>query len=235
MALISCPECGHDVSDQAEACPNCGFPIAEESMASCPECRQPVTDWGQPCPNCGYPLGSEEAQPVGERASTSEEPVFATPAPKGETHPVDRFISGTAAPESTPTAVPGPRTVVATRNKSALVRFWVWSLPVIVLGLAVLPQALPIDEYLTFPFVGSLVDVDDLSIQFAVSGLIAWAGLSIYWAPTLVAFGRFALNKGWVLAINLFLGWTVIAWIIAISMAASSPKDEFESIRPVEY
>ena len=27
MALISCPECGRDVSDQAAACPNCAYPI----------------------------------------------------------------------------------------------------------------------------------------------------------------------------------------------------------------
>ena len=27
MALISCPECGHKVSDQAEACPACAYPI----------------------------------------------------------------------------------------------------------------------------------------------------------------------------------------------------------------
>ena len=27
MALIVCPECGKQVSDQAETCPNCGYPI----------------------------------------------------------------------------------------------------------------------------------------------------------------------------------------------------------------
>jgi ribosomal protein L7/L12 len=27
MALIKCPECAHDVSDQAASCPRCGFPI----------------------------------------------------------------------------------------------------------------------------------------------------------------------------------------------------------------
>ena len=28
MALIQCPECGREISDQAEACPGCGYPIA---------------------------------------------------------------------------------------------------------------------------------------------------------------------------------------------------------------
>lgn len=27
MSLINCPECGHQVSDRAKTCPNCGFPI----------------------------------------------------------------------------------------------------------------------------------------------------------------------------------------------------------------
>ena len=29
MALITCPECGREISDRAEACPNCGFPITK--------------------------------------------------------------------------------------------------------------------------------------------------------------------------------------------------------------
>jgi hypothetical protein len=27
--LVTCPDCGRDVSDRARACPGCGFPIAE--------------------------------------------------------------------------------------------------------------------------------------------------------------------------------------------------------------
>lgn len=29
MALISCPECGKQVSDRADSCPNCGYPISK--------------------------------------------------------------------------------------------------------------------------------------------------------------------------------------------------------------
>lgn len=29
MAIIKCPECGHDVSDKAAACPNCGYPVSK--------------------------------------------------------------------------------------------------------------------------------------------------------------------------------------------------------------
>lgn len=29
MALIKCPECGKEISDKAESCPNCGYPIPQ--------------------------------------------------------------------------------------------------------------------------------------------------------------------------------------------------------------
>ena len=36
MAMISCPECGKQVSDKAKACPNCGTPI--DTRTYCPKC-----------------------------------------------------------------------------------------------------------------------------------------------------------------------------------------------------
>ena len=30
MALIKCPECGQEISDQATSCPNCGCPMKEK-------------------------------------------------------------------------------------------------------------------------------------------------------------------------------------------------------------
>jgi hypothetical protein len=35
MSLMDCPECRKQISDQAEACPSCGFPIK-------PGCREPA-------------------------------------------------------------------------------------------------------------------------------------------------------------------------------------------------
>ena len=29
MALINCPECGHEVSKKAKACPSCGYAIED--------------------------------------------------------------------------------------------------------------------------------------------------------------------------------------------------------------
>ena len=32
MALIKCPECGKEISDMANSCPNCGYPIKENTQ-----------------------------------------------------------------------------------------------------------------------------------------------------------------------------------------------------------
>ena len=39
MALVSCPECGKEISDAARSCPHCGYPIAQEPQ---PQDMSPV-------------------------------------------------------------------------------------------------------------------------------------------------------------------------------------------------
>jgi uncharacterized membrane protein YvbJ len=34
MALIKCKECGHEISDEATACPNCGKPQKDRPLAA---------------------------------------------------------------------------------------------------------------------------------------------------------------------------------------------------------
>jgi len=34
MALIKCPECAHDISDQAASCPQCGYPIQRTNQGT---------------------------------------------------------------------------------------------------------------------------------------------------------------------------------------------------------
>lgn len=58
MALIKCKECGHEVSDKAAACPNCGCPI--EGTTVCGECGQPFSVSIDVCPNCGCPTPNRQ-------------------------------------------------------------------------------------------------------------------------------------------------------------------------------
>ena len=43
MSLIDCPECGHEVSEKAQACPNCGVPQQAEDSPEQP--RVPSAGW----------------------------------------------------------------------------------------------------------------------------------------------------------------------------------------------
>lgn len=50
-------------------------------------------------------------------------------------------------------------------------------------------------------------------------------GLSVYFLPSIVGQARHVPNVGSIVVINLFLGWTVLGWVIALAMAARSvPK-----------
>lgn len=50
MALISCPECGKEVSDKAKTCPHCGYSLTEvEPMEVVPKVR--VTELSEPKSN----------------------------------------------------------------------------------------------------------------------------------------------------------------------------------------
>jgi len=54
MALISCYECGKQISDQAKACPNCGAPVkAPEKKKFCKYCGTQITESVTFCPACG--------------------------------------------------------------------------------------------------------------------------------------------------------------------------------------
>lgn len=46
--------------------------------------------------------------------------------------------------------------------------------------------------------------------------------LFVYFVPTVVAFARGVPNKGSVLVVNLFLGWTLVGWVVSLAMAARS-------------
>lgn len=50
--------------------------------------------------------------------------------------------------------------------------------------------------------------------------------VALYFAPAGTAFQRKTRNKSQVLILNLFLGWTVICWIIALVMAYSPDTEK---------
>ena len=55
MAIIKCPECGHQISDKAPVCPSCGVEIAGK-VIKCPNCGEVYFKVQEMCPNCHRPI-----------------------------------------------------------------------------------------------------------------------------------------------------------------------------------
>lgn len=63
MALITCPNCGKEISDKAKKCPNCGVVIQKPKVAKiCEECGTELKDGTKICPKCGCPVPASEAE-----------------------------------------------------------------------------------------------------------------------------------------------------------------------------
>ena len=53
MAMIKCPECGHEISDRAPSCPSCGAKI-ENEIVRCPVCGDVYFKEQPECPHCHH-------------------------------------------------------------------------------------------------------------------------------------------------------------------------------------
>ena len=64
MSLFDCPVCGRKVSDQASACPICGYQVVRKqtNTAPCVECGAAVPTSSSICQSCGYPINSARTQ-----------------------------------------------------------------------------------------------------------------------------------------------------------------------------
>lgn len=47
-------------------------------------------------------------------------------------------------------------------------------------------------------------------------------GFGLYFLPAIIAAVRHTHNSGAILLLNIFLGWTLIGWVIALIMALTS-------------
>lgn len=63
MALINCHECGKQISDSAQSCPNCGAPVkAPPKKKFCKYCGSQIMNGATFCPSCGKPQTSGTVQ-----------------------------------------------------------------------------------------------------------------------------------------------------------------------------
>lgn len=56
MAIITCLNCGEQVSDKAKKCVHCGMVLIEVEKKRCVECGTELEEGTTECPNCGCPV-----------------------------------------------------------------------------------------------------------------------------------------------------------------------------------
>lgn len=64
MALLKCPDCGRDVSDQAPACPNCGRPVLPNNSSSSPDSESPISTTAVPTADVPDPCAASAASSI---------------------------------------------------------------------------------------------------------------------------------------------------------------------------
>ena len=100
MAIIKCPECGHQISDKAPTCPSCGVEIAG-NVTRCPKCGEVYLtneDW---CPHCHYHTASP--QPAAPIVPVADIPAQETPTKQEKTNTTTDKV-----PVSTKKSTPPP-------------------------------------------------------------------------------------------------------------------------------
>lgn len=76
MAIIKCPECGHQISDKAETCPVCGVKI-RENIIKCPVCGNVYLKDQSVCHVC-HGIPQQASQPT-QQAATPQQPATTAP------------------------------------------------------------------------------------------------------------------------------------------------------------
>lgn len=73
MAIIRCPECGHQISDRAPVCPSCGVEIAGK-ITKCAQCGMVFFKDEHHCPNCNNANPSSKIVTNSTSSSTAAPP-----------------------------------------------------------------------------------------------------------------------------------------------------------------
>ena len=105
MAIIKCPECGHQISDKAPTCPSCGVEIAGK-VTRCPKCGEVYLNNEDWCPHCHYPTQQTAAAKLAMMAPVAA-PIVNEEAQREHTEPNDK----------TQTSTPASKAVAATRRQ----------------------------------------------------------------------------------------------------------------------
>lgn len=61
MSMISCPNCGGEISERSKKCVHCGYALVEDAKVVCTECGTEVDSSAAFCPKCGCPVNESDS------------------------------------------------------------------------------------------------------------------------------------------------------------------------------
>lgn len=97
MAIIKCPECGHEISDKAPFCPSCGVAISGK-VITCPACGKVYFSEEKQCPQCHRYTEKEESS----TASNNVEQTFVEAVGDLNSHESEHSFNQASNTESVP-------------------------------------------------------------------------------------------------------------------------------------
>lgn len=72
MSMITCPNCGEQISDKAKKCVHCKTVLIQEEKKRCAECGAELEKEATECPNCGCPVEDMNASDKQEKPQKVE-------------------------------------------------------------------------------------------------------------------------------------------------------------------
>lgn len=85
MAMITCPNCGEQISDKAKKCVHCGEVLIPEEKKCCPDCGAELEEEVDSCPKCGCPIENnsesripQQVEVTGVKVSTRSKKLIVT-------------------------------------------------------------------------------------------------------------------------------------------------------------
>ena len=79
MALISCPNCGKEISDKTSKCIHCGCEFEILKKKYCDECKKEISADLDICPNCGYSKQNKATKKENKKITKEEPPKKKSP------------------------------------------------------------------------------------------------------------------------------------------------------------
>lgn len=199
---LFCPQCGKEYTLEDDFCKNCGFEL--KSSHKCPQCGTIADEEDIYCGECGYKL----------KIYTTED---RTLKPQAINETVINYSN-----DSTTCRFCGSR-IQKGIHKCPHCGEWLKGdhfgcaslLMWLIVIIGIIMSLVAFNSSISIPYFGELTSATALILIFCV-----W----LYLLPALIADWRGQESKLGIFFVNLFFGWTILGWFVALVLAFSGRK-----------